>query len=114
VTGDDGRLQLVWAGPARGGGPRDQLAGVLDRGVVSPATVLMGQLNDAAAVIKPGGDACLVQPDERQQTGDLRLGGHQPVQEGGQELGIVGEIAVVGPVTGATQVGLVEQQVDDG
>jgi hypothetical protein len=52
-----------------------------------------------------------VQPDQRQQARHLRLGRHQLVEQRGQPLGVVDEIAGL-YLLGGGQVALVQQQVD--
>ena len=46
--------------------------------------------------------ARMVQPDQRQQARDFRLGRHQLVQEGCQPLGVVDEIARLRPLGSAS------------
>jgi len=55
-----------------------------------------------------------VQPDQGEQAEDFWLGGHEPGQQGGQPLSVVGQVTPLRDLARAAQVALVEQQVDHG
>ena len=104
-----------WYGPGRlRAAARAISAGVGDALVVPPGPVLIGQLDELAVLIEPGRRPGPVQPDQGQQPGHLGLGGHELVEQRGEEGGVVGEVAGLGLSAPAGQVALVEQQVDDG
>lgn len=55
-----------------------------------------------------------MQPDQGEQAGHLRFGRHEVVQQRGEELGVIGEVAGLRLAAATGQVALVEQQVYDG
>ncbi len=113
MAGDDRRLQLVRPGPVLPGRPGQQAGRLGDGCPVPPRPVLFSQQDQAVLVVEAGGDPRPVQLDQREQPGHLGLGRHQPVQQAGEPLGVVGEVARVRLRRGG-QVALVEQQVDHG
>ena len=51
------------------------------------------QQHEPAVGVEAGGRASAVQPDQREQARHLRLGRHELVQQGGEELSVVDEVA---------------------
>ena len=93
------------------GGAGQYPIGFGDRFSVPQVPVLVLQQDELPSAVEAGGGAGPVQPDQREQSRDLGFGRHQLVQQGRQPLGVVDEVARLGPLGGA-QVPLVGQQVD--
>ena len=93
VAGDDGGLELVGTGLAWPGGLRDELGGLGDRLVVPAGSVLVLQQHEVAVRTESGVGAGAVEPDQGEQAGHLGLGRHQPVEQRGEPLGVVDEVA---------------------
>lgn len=55
-----------------------------------------------------------MQLDQGQQAGYLGFGGHELVEQCGEEAGVIGKVAGLDLSAPAGQVALVEQQIDDG
>ena len=109
---DDGGLELVRPGPLEGGGAGDHPSRVGDDVAVPQGPVLLLEPNDLAVLIEAGGCPGPVQPDQGEQAGHLGFGGHEAVQQRGEELGVVGEVAGLGMPTATAQVALVARVAD--
>jgi hypothetical protein len=88
VHGHDRGLQLVRARLSHALGSLDELNRSLDRHLVPPRSILVGQQDQRSA----GAEACLrarqVELHEREQADGLRLIGHQPDDQRGEPFGI--------------------------
>ena len=93
VAGDDRGLELAGAGAPVSCGAGQQPGRARDRLPVPPRPVLVVQQHQPAARIEAGRRPSAVQPDQREQAGDLRLGRHELVEQASQPFGVVDEVA---------------------
>jgi hypothetical protein len=114
MAGHDRGLQLARTRAAQPRRAYDQASRLSDRGPIPTPTILVGDQDQATGVVKPCACAGTVQPDQREQSQRLRLGGHKPSEQRREPLGILGQVPPLRTVACAREVALIEQQVDNG
>ena len=112
VAGGDGRLHLVRPQPPEPQGALEHRDALADRGRIPPRAVLVFQGHDLAVGVQPRGPARIVHQHQRQQSGNLGLGGHQPAQHAAQPDRLRRQPLPDQVRAGGRRVALVEQQVE--
>jgi hypothetical protein len=75
------------------GGLRQELGRLSDDVAVPAGAVLVLEQHELAVVVEAGVGAGAVQLDEGEEADDLGLGWHELVEQGGEPVGVVDEVA---------------------
>jgi hypothetical protein len=113
VTGGDRGLKLVGARLTTAQGSLDESRPLGDLICIPARPVLLLEEQEPAPRIEAGLAPRVVQKHQREQAEGLRLVRHQPHEERSEPLGIRGELAAFGRLTGRREVALVEDEVQD-
>ena len=92
MAGGDGGLQLIGPGTALGERHLDQRPPLVEAAPVPPAAVLVGEQDERAVLVGPGGAAGAGEQDESEQPGDLGLIRQQPVQPAGEPQRLLAQV----------------------